>query len=204
MSNASTYNPLDRPGSSEQAESSPKELGELRDELRSFKSKFKLLKDESQDGFGKMESRFKQVEKRFAEAEKNVDDIVGTKVDKAWDKLESKQINSIQFLGIFVALFTFVSGSFQIYRMIDNINSAVVFTVLIAALSVFILFTIALILFMSRDNKYSFLWASIILIVSLTAIIGSLYFFKNDSLMKKQSDPAPQNQIINNLGKEAK
>ncbi len=151
--------------------------------------KLKELDDFVSEKFNKFEEEFRVLEKDMYV---KIDD----KIDKAGDKLESKQINSIQVLGIFVALFTFVSGSFQIYKMIDNINSAVVFTALVAGLSVFILFIITLLLFI-RNKKYAFIWSTAVLVFSLGIIIYSLYFFQNNGVMKQTADSST-NQIITN------
>lgn len=162
-----------------------------------FASEFSKLTNELNSFYSKMENSLKISEIKIeSKIEKNVYEKIDSKINTASDKLESKQINSIQVLGIFVALFTFVSGSFQIYKMIDNINSAVVFTALVAGLSVFILFIVTLLLFI-RNRKYAFIWSTAVLVFSLGIIIYSLYFFQNNGVMKQTADSSA-NQIITN------
>lgn len=101
-------------------------------------------------------------------AEKVAFDVAEKKVD---DEVEKRQARYTEILGVFVALFTFVSINFQIFSQIDTLNYAIVLILLLflcltgfIALAHFILTDIGL-------KKKSHVWIVITVIPIITLVL---------------------------------
>lgn len=92
--------------------------------------------------------------------------------------IQDSQTKTTEILAIFVALFTFVSIEFQIFRSFASWQAAVSLTLIIlGALSFFVLLTKALIF-----NKSS--WYYFTFLFPLTLIAGGIYFFSESKLVE--------------------
>ncbi|MDX9913274.1 MAG: hypothetical protein RBS77_01710 [Candidatus Moranbacteria bacterium] len=78
-----------------------------------------------------LESRIKELDKKI----KNIENELGNKMEEA----KSYQLKIIETLGIFVALFTYISVEFQILRGINNLEQAVALSlILVGSLGMFL------------------------------------------------------------------
>ncbi|MCK4891395.1 MAG: hypothetical protein KAS78_01885 [Candidatus Pacebacteria bacterium] len=72
-------------------------------------------------------------------AKTNTEKIIRETKDELRDKIDDSKLKTIETLGIFVALFTFVSIEFQVFRTLDNAQSVAGLTlILLGSLLTFI------------------------------------------------------------------
>lgn len=124
-----------REGKSKKIEERAKETGTRKDEYKYVFSNEreirKIVKTEAEDAI-----------KDFTEKEEfkyKVNEIIQKTEDKLSDKIDDSKLKTIETLGIFVALFTFVSVEFQFFRTFDNWLSIVSFTfILLGSLLTFV------------------------------------------------------------------
>lgn len=100
------------------------------------KEKFIDLTEASKISSKKTEEKFNVTENKINELENKLDTIQ----DKIDNKIENSKIKVIETLGIFVALFTFVSVEFQAFRQMNNLNSIAGMTlIMLGSLSFFVI-----------------------------------------------------------------
>lgn len=81
-------------------------------------------------------------------------------------KLSSNQIRIIETLGIFVALFTFISVNIQIFRNVSDLLSATLFSVILAALTGIIILTVILVIH-SYEKEDKAWWGKFKILIGL-------------------------------------
>ena len=96
------------------------------------------------------------------------------KTDKEFKKF---QVDYIQTLGIFVALFTFVSIEFQIFRSFNSWMAGASLSLILLGSLLFFLVIMSFIL-----NSHPFKIIIILLIIASLLIIGGIYFFSKSNL----------------------
>jgi|SRR3990167_2195458 len=125
--------------------------------------------------------------------------------------IQEKQIKHTEILGVFVALFTFVSIEIQIFSRVTSLSNAVIFTYLIFLCMVGFLFMLHLILSLKNGTLWQSLASAIFPFLGLLFIIFSGYFFisrliKDDIPLSKQENYELQeiNRKIIKLDSEVK
>lgn len=125
----------------------------------------------------------------FSEYQK---EIVSLKTDIAETKrmIEQSKDKNIEALGLFVALFTFISIEFSLFREIKDFNAAVSITLIVAGLLIFFVLILHLVIISSGNNTskwvkffYIFLFSAVIALI-LLGINFNNYFKKMDYPIK--------------------
>lgn len=130
--------------------------------------------EESQAAFNQDES-WKELERRTKDLEKQTSKIED-KLDRFDDKIKDSNLKTIETLGIFIALFSFVSVSFNIFNRIADLWSAGIFSLLVFfALSLMIIL-LDILLNRPQGQGLDFRFMLIVLFVILIGI--SLYFLR--------------------------
>ncbi len=109
---------------------------------------------------------------------KNID-ALSTKTQDSIDDLSNKETKLIETLGIFFALFAFISISVQIYSRVINLFSAAIFTFLIFCLLTMIIVIFDLLIY--KKFKYIVVYCFIIFFLLVLTIIN-LTYLKNITL----------------------
>jgi hypothetical protein len=96
-------------------------------------------------------------------------------------ELSSNQIRLIETLGIFVALFTFISINIQIFRNVSDLLSATLFSIILAALTGIIILTMVLVIHSyEKENKTWWIkfkvLISLFMVLIMLGLIGSFIF----------------------------
>ena len=96
---------------------------------------------------GKIDKKIKEQEERTKKITKKIEEKFNKKIEitirttekELSNKIDDSKLKTIETLGIFVALFTFVSVEFQVFRMLDNPQSIAGLTlILLGSLLTFI------------------------------------------------------------------
>ncbi len=131
--------------------------------------KFKEWKDEI--------DKRKEEEDKFLMKLKN--DVKG--LNSQIKNLSSNQIRIIETLGIFVALFTFISVNIQIFRNVSDLLSASFFSIILAALTGIIILTVILVIH-SYEKEDKTWWRKFKVLIGLfigliiLGLVGSFVF----------------------------
>lgn len=110
---------------------------------------------------------------------------------KDLDKLEGRETRTIETLGVFVALFTFLSINIQIFSTVSDLVSAIIFSTLLGGICAFFLQIFFLILPRKSeknadwDKRYNKL---LILTVGIVLIAAAMGFFGNVKLNPPNND----------------
>lgn len=91
-------------------------------------------------------------------------------------RAQEKETRIIETLAVFVALFTFISVNIQIFSRISNLMSAIIFLIIMASLTGFILLFSISIIHKDWDKKFTFLLLYTFVILVLGIIAN--YIFK--------------------------
>lgn len=139
-----------------------------------------------------LEEKIKNLEKRTEEKIKKLDEVIKTDVEKITketkdelsDKIDDSKLKTIETLGIFVALFTFVSVEFQVFRMLDDPQSIAGLTlILLGSLLTFItvLDSVLSKVKLQEDIKFKVLkpksWPLVFIWMLLIILGGALFVF---------------------------
>jgi len=152
----------------------------------------KIIKDYTEktvkidNNINKLEEKLNNTEEQFKEdikkTKKDTEIKLNNKIEETWketnqdlsDKIDNSKLKTIETLGIFVALFTFVSVNVQIFTRVTHLKSAMWFTVLLMGSLGF--FALIIHIIINKEKKY----VSLILILSSFFIIFALYAVSND------------------------
>lgn len=112
-------------------------------------------------------------------------------------KIEQSKDKNIETLGLFVALFTFISVEFSLFRTITDFSAAVSISFIAAGLLIFFVLILHLVIISSGNNTswfikgfYVFLFLIAIILV-YSGINFNDYFKKNYSIIDGKSSSAP-------------
>lgn len=150
------------------------------------------------EGVGNIEKEIKVIKKNY---EKQVGNLkiqienTKTEIQKIKEKTESMQIKSIEMLGVFVALFTFVSLDFSILKSSVSLGVSVSLILIAGGLLLSFLLLMHFILFQELGMK--FFSKAYLLWLIIISLIASGIFFLNTSLKKYEDAIGINNQ--NNL-----
>ncbi len=140
-----------------------------------------------------------EIDKRKEEEDKSLTKLKGDirGLNSQIKKLSSNQIRIIETLGIFVALFTFISVNIQIFRNVSDLLSAILFSIILAALTGIIILTVILVIHSYEKEDKSW-WKKFRILIGLfiglivLGLIGSLVF-----KLKLNPDINKENSQIN-------
>lgn len=113
-------------------------------------------------------------------------------IDKLKDRVSSQEIKIIQTLGIFVALFTFISVNIQIFSKVSDLLSASLFSVILAALTGIIILTILLVThsYETGDMRWWVKFISLIVLFIALLTFGLWRLSLNPELHSNVADKA--------------
>ncbi|MFA6081680.1 MAG: hypothetical protein WC741_04720 [Patescibacteria group bacterium] len=166
-SDAGTVNPQSRQDSRSPESQDPNEL--LREvNLRDY---FTRVYNQTKDALAVVN---KKIEDQNAKIDKQKEDFIeqGKIINDRIKDLNNKEIRILEALGVFFALFTFISTNVQIFSRVTDLSSAVIFST-----SIFCMLILMLIIFTfllnRRENSY-ILWHFLVfftfLILGITSI----------------------------------
>ncbi len=117
------------------------------------------------------------------------------KISETNKKIEQSRDKNIEALGLFVALFTFISIEFSLFREITNFSAAVSITLIAAALLLLFVLSLHLIIISSGNNSSWWIRAfyiSLFLVVIALLLIGINFnnYFKKDYTIKYITTPS--------------
>ncbi len=108
-----------------------------------------------------------------------------TRASETDKKIEQSRDKNIETLGLFVALFTFISIEFTLFREITNFSAAVSISLIAAGLLIFFVLILHLIIISSGNNTSKWIKAFYVgmFLAAVGLIIGGIgfnNFFSND------------------------
>ena len=149
-------------------------LGALVDQIIKHDEKIKKI--------GEIDEKIKKQENRVDEFESKMEDTARRTEDKLSDKIDDSKLKTIETLGIFVALFTFVSIDFQVFKMFNNPQSiAGLMLILLGSLLTFItvLDSVLSKIKLQEDIKFKLLkpksWTLVFIWMLLMILGGALF-----------------------------
>lgn len=151
-----------------------KKIGEIDEKIK--KQEDKVDKFE-----GKMEKTTKEIEDKFND---KIENTTKETEEKLNNKIDDSKLKTIETLGIFVALFTFVSIEFQVFRMFDDPQSVAGLTlILLGSLLTFItvLDSVLSKIKLQEDIEFKLLkpksWPLVFIWMLLMILGGALFVF---------------------------
>lgn len=138
----------------------------------------------------------KEIKEQYTETKRNIEKISSytefaeyfssetKKINELKEDLKRKDFKSIEIIGIFTAMVTFVLSTIPMFSFIENVSQALLFMLtLSSALGIFIvLILISTRGFDFKKNKSGFLFLLILLVI---ASISFYFFNENKELLKK-------------------
>lgn len=139
----------------------------------------------------------KQIEKAIEDEgiDEKIDKNIRKKVEKLDQKIENSSLRMVEVLGIFVALFTFISIDVQIFKGSISIFSATGFSLIVLGSLLSFVFTLHLFL---NDNK-KYIW--LLLIFSVLLISAGIFSIWKDykSYTKKFEEDFYTKEQVNDI-----
>ena len=124
----------------ENRSTSADQIRELNDKLKHAEDKITALELSISDAISDVESSKDTLHNQIEEAKKNFE-----------DKVERDKFKAVEIIGVFVALFTFVSSEIQIYSKVNSIEKAVAVSLVFAGM--LNLFVTMLLLMVKPDSQ---------------------------------------------------
>lgn len=143
---------------------------------------------------------FRRLKRLLAESEKeseklksDISEIKGelSAFKKDLDKLEGRETRTIETLGVFVALFTFLSINIQIFSTVSDLVSAIIFSTLLGGICAFFLQIFFLILprKSEKDADWSKRYYKLLMLTAFVILIAAVMgFFGNVKLNPPNND----------------
>lgn len=118
----------------------------------------------------------RKLKKQFKKDIEEIHDEFAKKVEKLENKTEDSKLSIIETLGIFVALFTFVSVEFQIFRSFTSWKSGASLSLIILGALLLFIVTMDLVLHKKMLEKLTLV---ILVLASISIIFGIVLFGKS-------------------------
>ena len=97
---------------------------QIKTSLKYYQSKI----SKAQDG---LNDRYRELNESIEQSKADLSEMIEQQIDTVKKDNEDRQVKSIEALGLFVALFTYISVSIQIFNRIQDVITAALFNVLI-------------------------------------------------------------------------
>ncbi len=121
------------------------------------------------------------LEERKDNALKGTTDLIGKYIsrveglEKRLDKIEETKNQNIETLGLFVALFTFISAEFSLFKNVPDYSVAISLTLIIAGLLILFVLLLYNVVRAASSDKWWYVYA-LLFVVALGLIILGIFF----------------------------
>ncbi len=126
---------------------------------------------------GEFQKKYDEDTKRYQDNFKKLEKNTAKKINNLQDEIRSIQIKSVEMLGVFVALFTFVSLDFSILKSSVNLGVSVSLILVAGGLLLTFLLLMQYMLFEKIESHF-FSRTSLIWFIIISLLTTGIYFLK--------------------------